>query len=71
MVKIARKYGGLSNPIGNTTAILYGKGGYLDYWRRHPHAKPGQAAEAVEISGQPASFYAGPLNCLPWSKIER
>lgn len=64
----AQACGGALNARCNVQTILpY----YLAYWRKHPHARPGQAAAAVEASFKSDSYYAGPLACLPWRQIER
>jgi hypothetical protein len=51
----ANQLGGVGNPVANTEAILPS---YSAYFAAHPDAQPGQAAAAVEASGEPASWYA-------------
>lgn len=57
----AQALGGLHNPRANAGAII---GSYKNYWRGHPGAAPGQAAAAVEASGEGAQFYSSPLALL-------
>ena len=57
----AQALGGLYNPRANILAILPA---YLAYWKSHPKAAAGQAAAAVEASGQSANWYAQPLSYL-------
>lgn len=58
-VSRATALGGVFDVHANVQAILPS---YLDFWRKHPNAAPGEAAAVVEASGKPASFYAGPLS---------
>jgi hypothetical protein len=60
-VNRANQMGGAANPRANLLSILPD---YLSYWRSHPGAAPGQAAAAVERSGEGAGFYANPLKLL-------
>lgn len=50
----ANELGGVFKPRANVKAILPS---YLKFWRDHPNARPGEAAVAVERSGQGADFY--------------
>jgi RHS repeat-associated protein len=63
-VRRAKALGGVFNPRANTCAILPD---YVAYWHRHPNARPGAGAAAVEASGEGASFYAQPLAWLAHS----
>lgn len=54
-VSRANQLGGVQNPYANTLAILPS---YASYFKSNPNAPSGQAAAAVEASGEPASWYA-------------
>ncbi len=57
----ANAAGGVLNPAANLDAILPA---YSAYWRSHPNAAPGEAAAAVEASGEGPSFYTKGLSLL-------
>lgn len=60
-VQRAAHAGGAMNPQANVSAILPD---YVNYWKQHPGAAPGEAGRDVERSGQGAGFYANPLALL-------
>lgn len=57
----ANAAGGVFDPGANEDAILPD---YQAYWRSHPGAAPGEAAAAVERSGEGAGFYTKGMGLL-------